>query len=436
MRTPKVCTESTSHGRTVSLNPKALGATTSSRRIRREENHFIFAVETKHRQCARNLQDSKMFTLLLQVLDLTLFNLFYPFSGTILERSESPAHSAYKPIVEPRRRYPVVKVVIVPKSEWAAVTLINLIYSLTKGSNFPIKNHLIINYKSSWNAHERPVYRRLSGIIGFEISVRFSRAKPFSSPGGEDQGEGELELVPCSTEPNIPIKNHLIINHKCSWSAHERPVNRRLSGIIGFEISFRLNRAKPFSSPRGIGYSAGAARTEGGLFPCATEPNIPIKIIVAVCKDPSVLLTVHRSRDFLSFYKIFDFPFKNFSRVGAAVRRLTSISSPGGEDKDEGGLSPRQSLIQIHNLLELSPQSSVLFIDYRPLSALDFPVAGQARLNERRPNSCTKFTISHKITQRDLHLNPLYTNHLTLNTSSPPHSPMYKNQRRSNHPSI
>src|SRR5690349_1252430 len=140
MITPDVCTEPTTHRRIVSLNPKALGASTSSRRIRREENHFIFAVGTKHHLCARTHYGRKMFTLLLQVLDLILFNLFYPFSGTILERSESPAHSSYKPIVEPRRRYPVVKAGVVPKSEWAEVTLINLIYSLTAGSKVPLKN--------------------------------------------------------------------------------------------------------------------------------------------------------------------------------------------------------------------------------------------------------------------------------------------------------
>jgi hypothetical protein len=239
MRAPHVCTEPATHRRIVSLNPKALGASSSSRRIRREENHFIFAVGTNYHLYARNLPDGRMFTLHLQLLDLTLFNLFYPFSRTILERSESPAHSSYKPIVEPRRRYPVVKAVIVPKSEWAVVTLINLIYSLTAGSSF---------------------------------------------------------------------------------------------------------------------YS--------------------VLILVAVCKDPSVLVTVHRAPDFLRFFEIFDFRFQNFSRVGAAMRRRTSISSPGGEEKDEGGLSPRQSLIQIHNVLELSPQSSVLSpkayktLDYRRLSGI------------------------------------------------------------------
>jgi hypothetical protein len=78
----------------------------------------------------------------------------------------------------------------------------------------------------------------------------------FASPRGRGQGEGE---------PNLPIKNH-----------HESPVYRCLSGIIGFEISFRLSRAKPFSSPRGRGYSAGAARTEGELSRASCTPKIAV----------------------------------------------------------------------------------------------------------------------------------------------------------------
>ena len=141
MKTPNVCTAPTTHGRIVSSNPKALGASTSSRRIRREENHFIFAVGTKHHLCARNLHGRKMFTLHLQTVDLILFN---------------------------------------------------LIYSLTEGSNIPIKNHCgrlqrLINHKSSWSAHERPVYRRLSEIIGFEISLNFDATRNPVSRLSEDR---------------------------------------------------------------------------------------------------------------------------------------------------------------------------------------------------------------------------------------------------------
>jgi hypothetical protein len=81
MRTRYVCTEPTTYGRIVSLNPKALSATTSSRRIRGDKNHFIFAVGTKHHLCARNLQDSKMFTLHSQTVDLMLINLFYSLTA-------------------------------------------------------------------------------------------------------------------------------------------------------------------------------------------------------------------------------------------------------------------------------------------------------------------------------------------------------------------
>src|SRR3954470_20303256 len=83
MKSPNVCTEAANRGRIVSSNPKALGASTSSRRIRRKENHFIFAVGTKHHISDMHLHGSKMFTLHLQVLDLTLINLIY----SLTERS-------------------------------------------------------------------------------------------------------------------------------------------------------------------------------------------------------------------------------------------------------------------------------------------------------------------------------------------------------------
>jgi hypothetical protein len=308
-----VCTEPITHRRIVSSNPEALGASTSSRRIRREENHFIFAVGTKHHLCARNLQHSKMLTLASQVLDLTLINLIYSLPEKILKRSQSPAHSAQDKKIGVGSPSPMVKSLISGKSEWAVVTLINLIYSSTKGSNFPIKNHLITNHKLSWSAHETPVYRCLSNFIGFEIPPNFA------SPWGRGQGEGEL--FPCSIEPLVSIKNHLISNHKSSWNAHETLVYRCLSEIIGFEIPPNFDRGFGFASPWGRGQG------EGELFPCSIEPLVSIKnhlisnhksswnadetpvyrclseIIgfeillfhsvhspVAVCKDPSVLI--------------------------------------------------------------------------------------------------------------------------------------------------
>jgi hypothetical protein len=128
MRKPAVCTKPIPYGRIVSTTFAPLGA--SSRRIRGDEYHFIFAVGTKHHLCGRNLHGSKMFTLHLQTVDLRLFN---------------------------------------------------LIYSLTAGSKVPIKNHLIRNHKSSWNAHESPVYRRLSGFIGFEISLNLDGTRSLAS---------------------------------------------------------------------------------------------------------------------------------------------------------------------------------------------------------------------------------------------------------------
>jgi hypothetical protein len=63
MRTPNVCTAPATHGRIVSTNFASPGASTSSCRIRREENHFIFAVGTNYHLCAKTLNGSKMFTL-------------------------------------------------------------------------------------------------------------------------------------------------------------------------------------------------------------------------------------------------------------------------------------------------------------------------------------------------------------------------------------
>jgi hypothetical protein len=81
MKAQNVCTVPTTHRGIVSFNSKALGATTSSRRIRGDENHFIFVVGTKHHLCARNSHGTKMFTLLLQVIDLMLINLIYSLTA-------------------------------------------------------------------------------------------------------------------------------------------------------------------------------------------------------------------------------------------------------------------------------------------------------------------------------------------------------------------
>src|SRR3954465_10575438 len=91
MKTPDVCTEPATYRRIVSSNPQPLGASTSSRRIRREENHFIFAVGTRHHLCARTRYGSKMFTLQLQTVDLILINLIYSLTeGSILDSVPSP----------------------------------------------------------------------------------------------------------------------------------------------------------------------------------------------------------------------------------------------------------------------------------------------------------------------------------------------------------
>src|SRR5690348_17057882 len=89
-----------------------------------------------------------------------------------------------------------------------------------EGSKTQIRN-LQSAFRNRLYVHAALDYRRLSRIIGFEISPNSDRIRRFASPWGRGQGEGEL--FPCLIEPLVPIKNHLIINHKCSWSAHGRP---------------------------------------------------------------------------------------------------------------------------------------------------------------------------------------------------------------------
>jgi hypothetical protein len=130
MRTPYVCTAPTTHGRIVTSHPLAVGA--SSPRTRGDEYPFISSVGTNHHRRAMNFHGSKMFTLLPQVLDLTL---------------------------------------------------INLIYSLTAGSKVPIKNHCgplqrFIIHKPSWSAHQTLDYRRLSKIIGSENKLFYLVQSP------------------------------------------------------------------------------------------------------------------------------------------------------------------------------------------------------------------------------------------------------------------
>jgi hypothetical protein len=227
MNARQVCTGPTNYGRIVSLNSQPPGATScptapfldpsghsprpsvliplgaSSRRIRGDEYHFIFTVGTKDHLCARTLYGSKMFTLPLQTVDLTLSYLIYSLPEKILKRSQSPAHSAKDKKIGVGSPNPVVKSPLSGKSEWAVVTLINLIYSLTKGSNFDSVQwpsgktpqtfrfpfeffaFFVVNpfFKSAFRnrlcTHERPVYRRLSRIIGFEISPKSDRTKQF-----------------------------------------------------------------------------------------------------------------------------------------------------------------------------------------------------------------------------------------------------------------
>src|SRR4051812_13236916 len=135
MRTPQVCTEPATHRRIVSLNPKALGASTSSRRIRREENHFIFAVGTKHHLCASNLQGSKKFRP--YSFSRIRSGVLFCGSGKILASGKAENASLYphgssslSTTPHQAKRFPQTPTQVLD------LTLINLIYSLTAGSNF------------------------------------------------------------------------------------------------------------------------------------------------------------------------------------------------------------------------------------------------------------------------------------------------------------
>jgi hypothetical protein len=239
MRTPHVCTETTTHGRIVSSNPQALGASTSSRRIRREENHFFFAVGTNYHLCAWNHHGSKMFTP-------------YPFSrigsGVLFCGSGeiSVLGAAENMGASPRGARPCSrtkhKAERFPQTPAQVLDLmrINLFYSLTRGSSFhsvkwpsaktsqsfrlsfALFGFFMVNplFKSAFRnrlcVHAALDYRPLSKVIGFEILL-------FNSV---------LSLVAVCKDSSV-----LVIDY------------RRLSRIIGFEISFSLNRAKPFSSP-------------------------------------------------------------------------------------------------------------------------------------------------------------------------------------------
>jgi hypothetical protein len=375
MKSPNVCTEPSTHGRIVSSNLQPLGGSTSSRnsvlspqssvlippgastslrRIRREENHFISAVGTNYHLCAGTRYGSKMFTLHSQTVDLTLINLFYPFSRTILERSESPAHSSYKPIIEPRKRYPVVKAVIVPKSEWAVVILISLIYSLTKGSSFPIRATFHVE-KSLWpsaktqksqtsllcDARSHKSHIKSLNVNGNFITTYSGRSRSNQNPKNCQNKKSlnvtdsepkpliysltaassfysVLSLVAVCKDPSVqwpyakthqsfrlsfvlfgffavnPLLKSAFRNLVC---AHETPVYRRLLEIIGFEISPNFEQDRRFASPRGRGQG------EGELSPCSTEPYFPIK------NQKSKIKNVYPALDYRALSRIIGFEF-------------------------------------------------------------------------------------------------------------------------------
>jgi hypothetical protein len=349
MKPPIVCTAPTTHGRIVSLNPKALGASTSSRRIRREENHLIFAVGTNYHLCARTRYGRKMFTHYsfsrissgvlfcgsgkilasgkaenaslyprgsrslsttphqskrfpqtpAQVLDLILINLIYSLPEKILRRSQSPAHSAEDKKIGIGNPNPVVKSPIYRKSECAVVTLINLIYSLTEGSNFPIKNHLIINQKSGWNAHETPVYRRLSEIIGFEISLINSVHSP---------------VAVCKDPSVLPASHNSIrsANVSCwapdsrrTWEANPLATNYVTYGHIKSDNVNEFFRTTPSHQRRNASNSKNC-QNKKSLNVTDSDADLifssratagsnchSVLSPVAVCKDSSILICSH-----------------------------------------------------------------------------------------------------------------------------------------------
>jgi hypothetical protein len=191
MRTPNVCTDPTTHRRIVSSNPKALGASTSSR-------NSVQWPSAKTPQSFR--------------LSFALFVLFVvnplPKSAfrNLLSAHERPVY---------RRLLEIIGFEISPNSDrssdfaspWGRGQGEGELFPFSTEPNIPIKNH-----KSSWNAHERPVYRRLLEIIGFEISPNFDRSCRFAPLGGE------VRVRACLIQILVQILQFYTILHSAFYS--------------------------------------------------------------------------------------------------------------------------------------------------------------------------------------------------------------------------
>jgi hypothetical protein len=172
MSTPNVCTAPATHGRIVSTTFASRGATTCQAKNQLIDSQLAEGSKTQIRNPKSEIRN------LLEVLDLTLINLIYSLTSHL-------------------------------------GLVLSLVLFAFLAVNHPFKSA----FRNLLGAHERPVYRRLSRIIGFEISPKSDRGGPFASPWGRGKGEGVS--FPCSIEPLVSIKNHCgrlqrLKNH--SWS--------------------------------------------------------------------------------------------------------------------------------------------------------------------------------------------------------------------------
>jgi hypothetical protein len=123
-----------------------------------------------------------------------------------------------------------------------------------------------------------------------ERNLSTFRTAAFASPRGRGCSAGaartEGELVPCSTEPNLLIKNH-----------HESPVYRRLSEIIGFQ-NFLFYSVRSPQSFR-LSFVLFGSFVVNRLFKSAFRTQ-----------HSAITLRVHSAPDFLKNLEIFDFHFQ------------------------------------------------------------------------------------------------------------------------------
>src|SRR5205085_1139840 len=107
------------------------------------------------------------------------------------------------------------------------LTLINLIYSLSEGSNFRIQQAKSA-FRNRLYAHERAVYRRLLRIIGFESSLFNSVHSP----------------VAVCKDPSVPVYSSLIAQ-KSHNGLFQKSCSSPSTGMSCNETSLISDRTSP-----------------------------------------------------------------------------------------------------------------------------------------------------------------------------------------------